>query len=195
MKRTAWFVFLLAFSFPCLAVYQIGEKPKNYCWKDMNDQSICLDDPSIQSQIRVLMYNAGWCGPCNSEFQELVSETKQFKNKLVAFLSLSASGWSNAAPPDKKFLKEWSTKHKLEQAEAQVLVLGSARDAGKDFFEDVYIPNVAILDGNGTIVYKAVNPGLKVIAEQVKKVLPIPCGVETHQSGISKPKECKVRGD
>ncbi len=195
MKRTALFVFLAAFNVPGLAVYQVGETPKNYCWKDINDQSVCLDDPSIQSQIRVLMYNAGWCGPCNTEFQDLVNETRQFKNKMVAFLSLSASGWTSSAAPDKKFLKEWSTKHKLDQAEAQVLVLGSSRDAGRDFFEDVRIPNVAILDGNGTIIYKAVNPGLKAIAAQVKKVLPIPCGEEIDQSGISRPKECNVRGD
>ncbi len=194
MKRTALFAFLFTFSAPILAVYQVGETPKNYCWKDMNDQSVCLDDPSIQSQIRVLMYNAGWCGPCNSEFQDLVKETNQFKNKAVVFLSLSASGWSQAAPPDKKFLKEWSTQHKLDQAEAHVLVLGSARDAGKDFFEDVYIPNIAILDGNGTITYKGINPGLGVVTSEVKKVLPMPC-VGSDQSGTSSPKECPVRAD
>lgn len=172
MKRSIAVLALLLVSAPVFAIYEVGDTPKNYCWKDVNNADVCLEDGSRSSLVRVLLYNTGWCGPCNSEFRELPSATEEFAGKAVEFISLSAAGWTTGSAPDQKFLEEWRAKHKLDQAKATFIVAASPRNAGKDFFTDVYIPNVAIIGVDGKVAYKAINPGADKIADEVRKALP-----------------------
>jgi len=174
MKTLRLLCLFVAFPQCGFALFGVGDKPTNYCWKDSQDAQICLEDPDLQNRVRVLLYNAGWCGPCNDEFGDIKDATDEFEGKLVTFISLSSEGWNYGSRADKKFLNDWRTTHKLDQAKASFVVAGSARDAGKDFFKDTYIPNVVVIDLNGEVAYKAINPGVSAIAAEVRKLIPRP---------------------
>jgi hypothetical protein len=171
MKSTILACLLVFAAGPALALYEIGDKPRNYCWKDINETDVCLDDTI---EVRVLLYNAGWCGPCNTEFASIARETAEFEGKPVRFISLSSAGWTSGSSPNKTFLTSWQNKHGLAKAKASFVIAGSPRDAGKDFFKDVYIPNVAIVDTTGKVAFKAINPGVSKIVSEVRKLLPRP---------------------
>lgn len=146
-------------------VFQVGDLIPNQCWKTSEETQFCLRD--AQGSVRVLLFNAGWCGPCNSEFEELVPRVSEFQGKPVSFISLSASGWSQSQSPDTKFLTEWKDKH-----EVPFVVAGSPKDAGKQFFEPpLYIPSVVILDAMGNLTYKQVNPGVDKMFKEVNRLL------------------------
>jgi thiol-disulfide isomerase/thioredoxin len=172
--------FILGFallSFSANAVYEIGDVPRNACWTTVTRSTSCLNDPSLQYQVRVLLFNSGWCGPCKAEFQEIASKTNEFEGLPVTFLSLSAAGWNRTDLPSPEFLTGWQNMHRLQTAKASFIVAASPRDAGKDYFASVFIPNVVILDSNGVVVYKAVNPGVDAIVREVRKVTPRPMPV------------------
>lgn len=163
MKRTLLgLVLLLLVSRPAFAVYEVGQPvARDMCWLTLYDYQICVGD--IRDSVVVLLYNAGWCGPCNDEFQELGRRVGEYKDKPVIFISLSASGWTQSQAPDQQFLGEWQKKHNIS-----FLVAASPKDAGKKFFEPpLYIPSVAILDHDGKLAYKAVSPGISAILSQV----------------------------
>jgi thiol-disulfide isomerase/thioredoxin len=177
MARFALVVVLSFFSLRASALYEVGDTPAGKCWNDLQGSSICLNDPSIEFQVRVLLFNAGWCGPCNSEFQSIVQDTDEFAGRPVTFISLSAAGWSRSASPDKTFLNDWSTTHKLDKATASFIVAASPRDAGRDYFASPSIPNVVIIDALGKVAYKGINPGMHAVAARVRKLLPTPVPV------------------
>jgi len=157
----------LLLSAPAFGIYSVGDKPANTCWKDMNDATVCLDDNA--GKVRVLLFNAGWCGPCNSEFAELTRRTRKYAGKNVVFISLSAEGWTGGSSPNQQFLREWATKHGLDKAAATFIVAASPRNAGRDYFSSPSIPNVAVIDSSGAITYKAIAPGLTKLTYEVDK--------------------------
>lgn len=164
MKKE-WILPLVFAAVPAFGVYEIGEVVENLCWQDVEENQICLNDSS--NQVRVLLYNAGWCGPCNTEMAEISPKSKQYEGKPVKFISLSASGWKSSEPPSTPFLKEWKSKHKIPFA-----VAASPKDAGKKFLAPpIYIPNVVIIDPSGKLAYKEINPGVDAILEEVDRLL------------------------
>lgn len=166
MRKTFLLFALVVCGVVNAAVYEVGDTVENLCWKDVDENNFCLD--SAKDEVRVLLYNTGWCPPCNSEFQELSPQVREFKNKPVKFISLSAAGWSKQSLPDTKFLNEWKNKHSLDD----FVVAASPKDPGKKFFEPpIYIPNVAIIGKDGKLAYKAVNPGVNAILAQVRRLM------------------------
>lgn len=147
------------------AVIEVGDAVPSQCWKTVDDSTYCTDED--WGSVRVLLYNAGWCGPCNSEFSELVPKVGKYKDKPVVFISLSSAGWTSGSTPSKQFLTEWKDKFKIPFYTA-----ASPKDAGKKFFDPpLYIPNVAIVDRAGNLAFKAVNPGVDKIFSEVDKLL------------------------
>jgi hypothetical protein len=171
MKYAVLSVVFLLTSFSAFGILGVGDKAPNYCWKDVDDNKLCLED---MCHVRVLLYNTGWCGPCNNEFKSLAAATAEFSGKPVTFISLSAAGWTSGSTPDRKFLQEWQTKHKLNLALANILVAGSPHDAGKDFFSSPSIPNVVIVDPAGEVAWKAIGPDFRDVLAEVRKILPVP---------------------
>jgi hypothetical protein len=173
MKNALFFLAALCtLAQPVFALVNVGQKPKNYCWKDIADKTICLEDAALQNKVRVLLYNGGFCGPCNQEFAELPAATAPYKGKPVVFISLSASGWNSSDKPTKQFLTEWQAEHKLDKMDAKFIVAASPFDAGRDFFSSPRIPNIVILNPEGEVSYKAIMPGMKTMAAEIDKVLP-----------------------
>lgn len=165
---TLTFLMLTAFllgASRAFGVYQVGDPVPNLCWNTSGLSQVCLDyAPGV---VRVLLFNAGWCGPCNEEFKEIGPKVKEFDGKPVIFVSLSSDGWTNGSKPDSTFLREWEVKHNIP-----FLVAASPKDAGKKFFDPpLYIPNVAIIGKDGKLAYKAVNPGVSAVFEEVRKHL------------------------
>lgn len=160
----------LAFS-----LFGVGDTPTNYCWMDVDDKKVCLED-DFGYAVRVLLFNAGWCGPCNDEFGDLEKATAEFKNKQVYFISLSSEGWNRPSRADRTFLQEWRDKHGLDKAAANFVIAASPRHSGEDFFNSPGIPNVVIIDTRGKVAYKAINPGVDKIVQEVRKICPRPLG-------------------
>ncbi len=157
----------LFFSFQAFAVIEVGQPVPNQCWTTDSGSSVCLDQ--VPNAVHVLLFNAGWCGPCNQEFDEFSPRVGEFDGKPVVFLSLSASGWTNPSTPDATFLGAWRTKHHIP---ASVFVSASPKDAGKAFFTPpLYIPNVVIVDQQGNLAYKAVEPGVDEMFAQIHKLI------------------------
>lgn len=165
MKQRLLLLALFFVSVPLYAVIEVGDSVPNKCWKTADSSQYCLEDAN--QNVKVLLFNAGWCGPCNSEFEELGQRTSEFHGRPVTFISLSSDGWNHGAAPDSTFLGEWKEKHKLD-----FIVAGSPKDAGKSFFEPpIYIPNVAIVGTDGKLFYKGTNPGVDAIFDEVHKAL------------------------
>ncbi len=160
-----------------IALTEVGDKPKNYCWTDVAGQQVCLEDKTHDFAVRVLLFNAGWCGPCNSEFATIGSDMAKFKEKNVVFFSLSCEGWNYGAAPNQTFLTEWSTKHRLAQAQAQFVVAGSPRHCGGDFFgAGTGIPNAVVVDTMGEVVFKKEGATVSQITKAIEACLPVPVG-------------------
>ncbi|MBY0371480.1 peroxiredoxin family protein, partial [bacterium] len=127
MRRLVLLVGMVLMVESASALFGVGNKPTNYCWTDYQGQKVCLEDPAIQHRVRVLLYNAGWCGPCNDEFGELKDATDEYQGKPVTFISLSSEGWNYGSRADASFLSNWRTTHKLDQAMADFIVASSPR--------------------------------------------------------------------
>jgi peroxiredoxin len=148
------------------AVFEVGQTVPDQCWKTIDDGEFCL--VAAHHTVRVLLFGSGWCGACNEEFQELVPKSSEFNLKPVTFVSLSAAGWTRPAPPDQAFLKEWKDKFQIP-----FIVAASPKDAGTKFFEPpIYIPSVAVIDQTGKLAYKAVEPGVEPLFQEIRKLLP-----------------------
>ena len=157
-------VSLFALSTPSFALINVGDSVPNLSWRTVDDTVVNLDE--VKASVKVLLYNGGFCGPCNSEFQELVPKVKQFDGQSVEFISLSVAGWSSSSNPTVQFLKEWKAKHNIP-----FLVAAAPRNEGSQFFSKVYLPNVVIVDGSGKLAYKAINPGVSKLFAEVRKAL------------------------
>ncbi len=154
----------IAFGPSAFAVYNVGDTVENICWKDHQNKDVCLKD---LKGVKVLLYNAGWCGPCNQEFQELSPQVKKYDGKAVNFISLSCSGWSHGSSPTQDFLKEWKQEHNLS-----FTVAASPRDCGKLFIPPtIYIPNVAIIDADGKLALAEIDPGVSGVFSKVDQLL------------------------
>jgi peroxiredoxin len=146
-------------------VYEVGDTVQNMCWTNDENKQVCLDD--YKNTVRVLVYNAGWCGPCNEEFDELSPRVREYEGKPVTFISLSAAGYSRNAPADQSFLQSWRQRHGIP---AGFVVAASPRDYGTHFGQNA-IPNAAVVDANGKLTYKDVAPGVDGLFQEINKVL------------------------
>lgn len=55
MKNALFFLAALCtLAQPVFALVNVGQKPKNYCWKDIADKTICLEDAALADRIITL---------------------------------------------------------------------------------------------------------------------------------------------
>ena len=116
----------------------------NVCYDTLEGTQFCTHDNV--GKVQVYIYNAGWCGPCNSEMHELSQDTAQFEGKPVVFASLSGEGWSRGTKPNAVFMGEWKAKHGIP-----FVVAGKFRDFGKAFNSPGSIPFAVIVDKKGDV--------------------------------------------
>jgi len=165
MKLLQWLALACITCAPAFAVIEIGDEVPEMCWTASDDSQHCLSHNP--NNVRVLLYNTGWCPPCNAEFKELSPAVKEFDGKAVTFISLSSQGWKKGSTPDKQFLNEWKDKHAIP-----FTVAASPKDAGKAFFEPpYYIPSVVIIDQKGKLVFKEVSSPVEHTLKQVRDLL------------------------
>ena len=147
------------------AVIEVGEDVPEYCWTDVSEKKVC--HPAFVGNVRVLIYSTGWCPDCNKEMAILAVRSNEFEDKPVTFISLSAQGDIQGAPPTTAFLKTWKERHKIP-----FLVAASPRDAGKNFFAPpIYIPNVVIIGRDNRLAYKAIGPTVDEVFAEIKKAI------------------------
>ena len=108
------------FALPALATFQAGDSLPNFSWTDANGQSHQLTDSD--GNVRVLIYDAGFCGPCNDEVQALLPRVNEFAGQPVVFISVSVAGYSHDAPADAAFLQQWQNQYNFP-----FLVVGTDR--------------------------------------------------------------------
>lgn len=175
MKRLVMFS-LIILAVNALGVVEIGQPAPNFCYTDINMQKVCLND--LKGQVVVLIFNAGWCGPCNSEMAEMAPASQEFANKPVTFISLSGAGWSQGSSPNQSFLKEWKSRHNIPDKEADgvnFIVASAPNDFGKSFIAPpIYIPNGAVLDKDGILVSKGIDTPVEQTMSDVRRLLEKP---------------------
>lgn len=177
MKNLMLFLFLALPLSSFAAVYEVGDRPADMCWEEVQiKRKICLKHISKVNDATVLIYNAGWCGPCNTEFRSLVPLSDEFvkRGEKVQYVSLSAEGWKHGSAPDDKFLGEWGAKHGMFASKAWWFVAASPRDSGRQFFASPSIPNVVILNKDGEITYKGIAPAPRTVLAKVREALSKP---------------------
>lgn len=135
----------------------------NKCYTTLEGTQFCTHDNL--KKIQVLVFNAGWCGPCNNEMEELAPASAEFEGKSVVFASLSGEGWSHGQKPDATFLKEWKDRHSIP-----FVVAGTFKDFGKDFGAQGFIPFAAIVDGEGNVT-KSGSLSAAAITSEVRRLL------------------------
>lgn len=145
------------------AAYRVGDTMKNDCWDNEVPKKICMDD--YKDRVRVLIYSAGWCLPCNREAREL-AKVKEFDKKPVTFISISAEGWKGGSKPDEAFLKEWKAKHSITYE-----TVGKHRDFGKDFADSGAVPFVVVVEKSGKVQWTETGPKHDDILKQIRKAL------------------------
>jgi len=165
-------ILALLLTAPLFGAYRVGDIPADECWDNTDPRGgkYCLHDGLKNSFATVLLYNAGWCLPCNTEFAQIARATEKFEKKNIIFISLSAEGWKHGSKPDMTFLKEWEKKYRLDpSAKAYWTVAASPKDVGRAYGHSS-IPNAIVLDKNGKITWKAEGPSVGEIVRQAEKV-------------------------
>lgn len=152
------------YSLSAKALIEVGDRLPNLSWQTSEGAVLNLDD--LKGGVKVLLYNGGFCGPCNSEFSELIPKVGEFDGKGVVFISLSVAGWSQGSKPTTTFLKEWKARHNIPFTVAAAPV-----KEPYGFFSTPYIPNVVIVRPDGTMAYKAINPGVSAIFREIRRLL------------------------
>lgn len=147
------------------AEIKVGEKVPNLCWRDTQEKMVCIDDD--RGAIRVLIYGAGWCGPCQREMEELVGKIKKYEGKQVRFYNLLAEGWGQGSAPDRTFLNAWKTRFNVP-----FTVAGSPNDPGLTFHRSPKYPNVAVVDENGFQHYKNIGNNVPALLAVLDKMIP-----------------------
>ena len=135
-------LFVASLSFASL---QVGDTLPTLCWTAIDGTKVCTDKPA---HIHVLMYNAGYCGPCNQEFSEVVPKLGGLDTTGMEITSLSIAGWSAGTPADVTFLGEWKAKHSIP-----FTVAAANRSELKLFDEIPGIPTTVVTDAFGKITY------------------------------------------
>jgi len=154
---------LLALILMCPALLRAEEFIPRLCYGDVDQNLFCTHDNV--GKIQVYLYNAGWCGPCNAEMEELADSVAEFEGAPVVFASLSGEGYSQGNPPDQTFLKSWKAKHHIPFS-----VAGKNRDFGKTFGNPGSIPFAVIVHPLGTVVKKG-NLSVSEITKVVRDLL------------------------
>lgn len=155
--------FTISFLFLCIALTVSAATIPNECYTTVDNGQFCTHDNL--GKIQVLVFNAGWCPPCNQEMGELSEAYPEFANSPVVFASLSGEGWNRGAKPDQQFLKEWKEKHGIP-----FVVAGKYKDFGKNFGATGSIPFAVIVDAQGNTVKKGYIEAPSVV-EKVRELL------------------------
>lgn len=152
------------FVLPAYALMNVGDTMPNLSWKTVDETTVSLEE--MKGAIKVLLYNGGFCGPCNTEFSQLVPRVGEFDGKPVVFISLSVAGWSQSSSPTTQFLREWKDRWDIP-----FTVAAASRKEPYSFFSNPLLPNVVIVDGDNKLAYRAINPGVNAIFNKVKALL------------------------
>jgi len=164
MKSVNVLFLALFFMAPLAVGFEIEDRaiPK-VCYDTLEGSQFCTTD-NVGS-VQVFVYNAGWCGPCNSEMSELSHLYPEFEGQPVVFASLSGEGWSRGTKPTTKFMSEWKAKHKIP-----FVVAGKYRDFGKAFNSPGSIPFAVVVDKAGNVAKSGFMSGSQ-IAARVRQLL------------------------
>ena len=116
---------------------------------------------------------ATWCGPCHSEFPELVKINADYRAKNLNFIIVSVDDFALIDTRVPEFLKDYDST-----MPSYLINLRSRREIAKAVrqiapaFPDRY-PLTILFDANGKLVFQKVGRvDTKILREKIDKVLP-----------------------
>jgi len=137
------------------AKLKVGDTVPNYCWKDIETKTVCLDD--FKNTVRVMLYNSTYCGWDNLLFQELVPNVSEFAGKPVTFISLTVGGK----------LEEWKEKHNIPFTVAR-----GTRQEMYDFTDQIATPLSVIVDSENKLTFAKLGSNKTAIFTEIHKLVP-----------------------
>ena len=126
-------------------------------------------------QGKVLLLNmwATWCGPCRSEFPELVQIDADYRAKNLKFFIVSVDDFSVIDTRVPEFLKDYESTMPsyLINIEGRKEIAKAVRQIAPRF-SDVY-PLTLLFDGRGKLVFQKIGRvNTKILRKEIDKVLP-----------------------
>lgn len=168
----------------------VGDKVKNFIAINQNDSLYSLEENLRKGPVVVLFYRGHWCPVCNKHLSQLQDSLSLIYDKGATVVAISPEKSEflkmTAKKTDASFTLLYDEEYKISDAfdvtfkpdEESVKLYNerlhaNLKEAHSDESERLPIPATFIIDKNGVIVWKHVNPDYKERAstEQIVKVL------------------------
>lgn len=137
-------------------VSDVDSKRTNLMVRIPNFSSLYIDSTIFNSEEIIRKKNpvifhfwATWCGPCESEFPQIIEFAKKFEGRKLDFYFVAVSDTKENVV---KFLKKFST------IPSNVHIVIETTDAVLEKFGTFKVPETFVFDNNGTGVRKYVGP-------------------------------------
>jgi peroxiredoxin len=133
---------------------QVGEPVPNFCWKDIDSRTICLDD--FKGSVKVLLYNQSGCGWDDVLFDDLLPLLGEFTAKPVTFISLTLRG----------DLATWKAKHSIPFAVAR------GGPEARDLTDQLATPLTVVIDQDGLLSFSKTGTKAQLLMTEIRKLVP-----------------------
>lgn len=167
------FLFALIFSVSAMGVFaQTAKLPVITETKKINAEELKSLTKSPDKKPILINFWATWCGPCKSEFPELVEIDKDYRAKGLNFYLVSIDDFAVIDTRVPEFLESYDST-----MPSYLINLDNRKDIAKAVrriaprFPDAY-PLTLLFDAKGKLVFqKAGRINAKVLRKEIEKVL------------------------
>lgn len=163
---------LVAFSFVAVSAQESKLKTITETKKITGEELKALAKPTNKMPVLINFW-ATWCGPCHSEFPELVQIDSGYRAKGLNFSIVSVDDSAIIDTRVPEFLKDYEST-----MPSYLINIRGRREIAKAVrqiapkFNDVY-PLTLLFDGSGKLVFQKIGRvDTKILRKEIDKVLP-----------------------
>jgi thiol-disulfide isomerase/thioredoxin len=165
-------LYFIVFSFVVVSAQKAKLKTVTETKKISGEELKALAKPIDKKPILINFW-ATWCGPCRSEFPELVKIDADYRAKGLTFNIVSVDDFAVIDTRVPEFLKDYESTMPsyLINIEGRKKIAKAVRQITPRF-TDVY-PLTLLFDGRGKLVFQKIGRvNEKILRKEIEKVLP-----------------------